>query len=226
MTRIGVVTGMRAEAQCLPRSVARFVRCAGPGWSRAGKAAHGLVDDGAEALVSFGLAGGLDPALPVATVILGESIIGPDGVRSNLDADLRARLAECISLFAPMDARVAGTEDPVADVAGKARLLRESGAQVADMESDAVARIAAERGVPCGVVRVVVDPAGRAVPRAALAALGEAGDIRTGRLLATLVARPWELPGMVALASDAWRALRTLRRCGSALSPLFSGGRL
>lgn len=224
MTRIGVVTGMRAEAHCLPRSVARFVRCAGPGAARAGKAAHGLIDDGAKALVSFGLAGGLDPALPVSTVILGLSVVGPEGARSTLDPDLRARLAECVGLFAPIEARVAGTDAPVAGIADKARLLRESGARVADMESDAVARIAAERGVPCGVVRVVADPAGRAVPRAALAALGEAGDIRAGRLLATLAARPWELPGLAALAIDTRRAFRTLRRCGAALSPLFGGG--
>jgi adenosylhomocysteine nucleosidase len=224
VTRIGVVTGMRAEADCLPRSVARFVRCAGPGGARAGKAAHSLVDDGAEALVSFGLAGGLDPALPVSTVILGLSVVGPEGARSTLDPDLRARLAECVGLFAPIEAPVAGTDAPVAGIAGKARLLGESGARVADMESHAVARIAAERGVPCGVVRVVADPAGRAVPRAALAALGEAGDIRTGRLLATLAARPWELPGLAALAIDTRRAFRTLRRCGAALSPLFGRG--
>ena len=224
MTRIGVVTGMRAEAHCLPRSVARFVRCAGPGGARAGHAAHGLVDDGAEALLSFGLAGGLDPALPVATVIIGLSVVGPEGALNTLDPDLRVRLAECASLFAPLEARVAGTETPLADVADKARLHRESGARAVDMESHAVARIAAERGVPCGVVRVVADPAGRPVPRAALAALGEAGEVRMGRLLATLAARPWELPDLAALAIDTRRAFRTLRRCGAALSPLLRGG--
>ncbi|HEY0425948.1 MAG TPA: hypothetical protein VGC82_21710, partial [Rhodopila sp.] len=65
---LGFVTGLAAEA----RIASRFgypVRVGGTP-AGAGVAASELIEQGATALVSFGLAGGLDPALRPGTVVV------------------------------------------------------------------------------------------------------------------------------------------------------------
>ena len=72
MTRFGVVTGLAVEARLIEKAFVREPRaapaliCAGPGPERARAAAARLAAAGADTLVSFGLCGGLDPALTVA----------------------------------------------------------------------------------------------------------------------------------------------------------------
>ncbi len=61
--RLAVVTGMSSEAALLAAADSLLVRCEGPGPDAARRAAEGAVAEGATALMSFGLAGGLDPAL-------------------------------------------------------------------------------------------------------------------------------------------------------------------
>jgi adenosylhomocysteine nucleosidase len=59
-------------------------------------------------------------------------------------------------------------------------------------------------------VRAVCDPADRDLPPAALAALNSAGVIGLGRVLASLLRAPRQLPLLLGLARDASAARRTL----------------
>ena len=72
MSPLGIVTGLIAEADCIARRVGEwrqadrpFLYCAGANGERAREGALRLIEDGAKALISFGMAGGLDPA-PIA----------------------------------------------------------------------------------------------------------------------------------------------------------------
>ncbi len=191
---VGVVCGMRAEA----RIARRF-------WSRVaigGEAAGALLDGGATALLSFGLAGGLDPALRAGDVVVPAAVISR-GVRY-ATGDVIARAAVGL---------LVGADAPVATVEEKRRLWRETGAAAVDLESGAVARIATERGVPFAVLRVVCDPAERALPAAALAALDARGAIGLGRVLAAVAGDPRQLVALLRLAGDAAVARRALRHC-------------
>ncbi|HEY0205470.1 MAG TPA: nucleoside phosphorylase, partial [Acetobacteraceae bacterium] len=105
----------------------------------------------------------------------------------------------------------------------KAALHARTGAVAVDLESAAVARIAARHGVPFAVLRAVCDPAGRGLPRAALAALDSQGHIGPWRVAAAILARPGDIPGLIALGGDAARArlalvtrVRAIGRLGSA----------
>ena len=60
--KIGIVTGLQAEAQWL-RNCGFMVRAGGGTSHGAQAAAEALVEDGAKGLISFGLAGGLRPGL-------------------------------------------------------------------------------------------------------------------------------------------------------------------
>src|SRR5262249_56207770 len=76
----GCIVGMRREARLLGRlSRELMVGCAGADPARARLLARRLIDQGVAGLVSFGLAGGLDPALPPGTLLLPPVVLLPDG---------------------------------------------------------------------------------------------------------------------------------------------------
>jgi adenosylhomocysteine nucleosidase len=103
-------------------------------------------------------------------------------------------------------------ERVAATVAEKQALFAATGAAAVDLESGAVAHAAAERGVPFIAVRAVCDPADRALPPAALVALGSSGGIGILRVLGNVARQPSQVPALLRLARDAAAARRTLVR--------------
>src|SRR5688500_1374416 len=90
---IGVVTGFLPEARCLGQGRNRLVCSAGDP-VRARKGAERLVCQGVEALVSFGLAVGLDPSAMPGTLLLPEAVILPSGRHIKTTVIWRRRLVE------------------------------------------------------------------------------------------------------------------------------------
>jgi adenosylhomocysteine nucleosidase len=201
MTRLGVVTGLPREAALL-RNVPALVRCEGPGPARARAAAEALIAAGAETLASFGLAGALDPRLVSGDIVVATAAIAEDGTR--YEAETRA-----FGIRGAILTRGA----PVASVAEKRRLFAETGAIAVDMETAAVAAVAHAAGRPFVAARAIVDPASRALPAAAIAAMRADGRVDVMALLA----RPWEGWRLIALARDYARAQAALRGVGGLL---------
>lgn len=217
MTRLGIITGLEAEARLFAAarpSNGNIVRGAGPGAVRAYGAARAVLDEGVGALVSAGLAGGLDPALSAGSLVLADFVVAPDGTRWAADARWReafsARLQEN-GLAATLGA-LAGVDRPLRETREKAALFAATGAVAADMESHGVARAAKEAGVPFLAVRAISDPADRALPRFVDKALMPDGRLRLARALVALGSEPWEIGSMFALARGSRRALAALRR--------------
>lgn len=215
--RLGIVTGLPAEARAAPGGGdIRVLRCgARPG--RAGIHARSLVEWGAAGLVSFGVAGGLRPGLAAGTIVIASEIVAPGGGLSRLDAAWADRLAGALPPALPvLRGTIAGAVEPVADAAAKAALARSSGAVAVDMESHAVALAGERAGLPVLALRAVADPAGRGLPASAIAAFPVDG---AHRVLAELCRRPRDLPALAALALDYRRALAALRRVVAAAGP-------
>jgi adenosylhomocysteine nucleosidase len=179
------------------------VRAGGGTPAGAGVAAAGLIGDGATALISFGLAGGLDPALRPGTVIV-PSVVLSDGERLAVDAGLAARFGGITGQVIRAGPRV------VTSAAEKQGLFATTGAQAVDLESGAVARVALAYGLPFVVVRAICDPAERDLPAAALVALDPDGAIGLGAVMRSVLRRPGQIPGLVAVGWDAARARRAL----------------
>ena len=176
------------------------------GGSEAGAfaAARRLVANGATALVSAGLAGGLEPALSPGQRAIPAEILY-DGTTYKVDPTLLRRFGGATVV------RLAAVATPVARAADKARLFAATGAAVVDMESGAVAVVATAAGLPFAVLRVVCDPAGRDLPAAALAALDGNGTIAVLRVLASVLRHPGQIPALLRLARDAATARAGLR---------------
>ena len=202
IARLGVVTGLRAEAK-IARSMTADARAGGGSPEGARVAAEALAAAGVHALMSFGLAGGLDPAFSAGALVVPERVVSASGVWQVEPAlaDLCGGTT-CGALFAGQ--QIAATLDD------KAALHRLTGATAIDLESGEVAAVAARHGLPFVVLRTVCDPAGRDLPPAALAALDGAGIIGVWRVLGSLARRPGQVPGLMALSRDALLARRAL----------------
>jgi adenosylhomocysteine nucleosidase len=170
------------------------------------------VAEGATALVSVGLAGGLDPALAPGAIIVPE-YVADDGTRYSTDPALSAWLAG-----RPPAGGVCARPAVVATASGKAELWAKTGCAAVDLESGAVARAATRARLPFAVLRVVCDTAWRDLPPAALAALDASGAIAPARIVASLAARPGQIGGLLRLAMDAATARRALQRQLDALA--------
>jgi len=171
-------------------------------------------------IVSFGCAGGLDPALAAGACIVPDAVLTDHGEFAADAAWTRALRARLPQARAGL---LRGIDAPLATHADKARLWRDCGAGAVDMESHAAALAARRHGLPFVACRVVLDPAWRSLPGCALAALREDGGTDVAALLRALAAAPRELGPLAALALDAWRARRALRhvraQLGDALAP-------
>lgn len=194
----GIVTGLRAEAALL--RAMPLVACAG---AEPEVAARALLAAGATRLMSFGLAGGLDPALAPGTLVLASAIID-GGTRHPTEN----AWAESLALPAAVRAPLLGETKPLATPAAKAAAFAASGAAAVDLESGAVARVAAAAGVPVLALRAIADPAGRMVPTAALRSVDGQGRIRIRAALAALLLHPF---AMIELAIEARAGMAALR---------------
>ncbi|MEA2897189.1 MAG: hypothetical protein QOJ84_2804 [Bradyrhizobium sp.] len=165
-------------------------------------------------VISFGVAGGLCPTLKPGDVVVATEVMAGD-------ARWLAGLAlseELIAGTGPGRRRVvqgglAGVEKVVAAQAGKAALHLETGAVAVDMESHIAAEYAATVGLPFAALRVISDPAGRALPAIAASAIKANGEIDLRKVLRGLARNPLTLRELVSTGLDFNRALRSLRGC-------------
>jgi adenosylhomocysteine nucleosidase len=165
-------------------------------------------------VVSFGVAGGLDPSLKSGDVVVATEVLAGDtrflaGLALNEELIARAALRR----RRVVRGGLAGVEQVIAATACKAALHSETGAAAVDMESHIAAAYAAEAGLPFAALRVISDPASRALPALAKSAIKPNGDIDLGKVLRGVARNPTTLRALVSTGLDFNRALRSLRGC-------------
>jgi adenosylhomocysteine nucleosidase len=229
LSAAGIVCALAAEARHLgPLNAGRSIESlpdgtlfsvTGMGGLAAARGAEALLAAGAGALASFGLAGGLDPALHAGAVLLPDEVIGPNGQRLVTSTGWRDRLVAALQPHQlASTGRLLTMPRAVGSVTDKAELFRSTGAAAVDMESLAVAEVAARHQVPFVAVRVVVDSAGDVLPNAVSAAADKEGHLQIWRLMGALALAPGELAPLFRLARRyraANRSLAAVARCGS-----------
>lgn len=164
------------------------------------------------AVVSIGIAGGLAPDLAAGDVVVATEIVAGDrsypADRAVADA-LMARLAALGSVLAA----VAGVETAILAPADKASLHARTGAVAVDMESHVAAAFAARHGLPFAAIRVICDPAKRAIPAFAAQALKPNGEPDIVAVLMAILRDPRQIGPLMHLARDSGRAFAVLKRC-------------
>lgn len=214
---LGVIAALPGEARSLRKSKAYWggsrpkVVLSGVGPRAAGQAAEKLARAGAAGLVSFGYAGALNPALRSGTLILPDEIIDGDGNRHGTDRDWLRGLAAAIAPDVPVvTGPLLSVARMLASAEDKHAAHLATGAVAVDMESAAIAAVAARHGLPFIAVRAVLDEAAQTVPSAVLASVDETGSVGLGRLLLALLARRREIATLIPLARAARASNQTL----------------
>ena len=165
-------------------------------------------------VISFGVAGGLDPTLKSGDVVVATEVLAGDArwlAGLSLNDDLIASMG--LGRRRIVRGRLAGAEQVVAARHLKEALHLETGAAAVDMESHIAADYSAKSGLPFAALRVVSDPAHRALPSLAMAAIKPNGDIDFRKILHSVVRNPLTLRDLVSTGIDFNRALRSLRGC-------------
>ncbi len=225
MSKFGIVAALAAEAHCLgtapggraalsPLPGGALLAISGIGYAAAALAARRLADAGVTALLSWGMAGGLDPGLRAGSVVLPSEVIGADGSAFATAFEWREALLTAVESQLPASrGKLLTSPQAIASVAAKAAAFRATGAAAVDMESLAIAEIAAARGLPFIAVRVIVDTAGDSLPRSILAA-SSGGPLRIWRLVGGLAAAPADVADLLRLM----RRYRAARRALAAIA--------
>lgn len=229
MSRIGIISALPMEARCLGNrgifskradvlAMGAMIGVSGPGSARAERMAAQLVEQGATGLVSWGMAGGLDPRIPPGTLIAADRVVTADRGTYFADAGWRQHILSALSPGLTVhEAALFASERLVATPADKARLRRRYAAVALDMESGGIACMASRHRLPFLVLRVVVDPATMALPAAFAELVGGAGRLRPGALINLLMRRPRALWPLLELAWVARIATTTLKRTAPVL---------
>jgi adenosylhomocysteine nucleosidase len=153
-----------------------------------------LAADAVESLVSTGLAGGCDPALPVGSLVHAATVV---------DAQSGARFSGLGG------AATVVTTHSIASVQEKQRLFASYGAAAVDMEAATVARLAQMHGLNFRAIKAVSDA--HDFELSALSRFASPhGHFRTGAFALHTALRPRSWRHAMKLGAGSQRALRSL----------------
>jgi nucleoside phosphorylase len=222
---VGIVTALASEARALARRSVRVravsmldagdtLWLAGMGQQAAREGSLALIESGADALVSFGVAGGLAPGLRSGTLFCPSCVLDERSRDYLPDAHWRAALINRLSaanLPLIKEGSLLSLPAPLLTVTEKGSMRERHQSLAVDMESAAIGAVAAERGIPFLVLRAIVDEREDNVPAPLQAGVDAWGRPLAGRMLVTLLRHPHllaELPGLATRMGKATRALR------------------
>jgi hopanoid-associated phosphorylase len=211
-SRLALVVGLKQEA----KAAAAVTTIIGGGSAHRVRSLLALAGP-LDAVLSFGIAGGLAPGLKSGSLVIADSVVASHSYQCC------PRWVDALARRLP-HARVgslAGVDAIVGSQAEKAALHRETGALVADMESHGAAAFARANGLPFVALRAVADPCERALPQAAMVGMRPDGSVNVGAVMRELARRPGDLPSLLLTAREAKAAMDALLRCRRLLGGLF-----
>ena len=200
-----------------PSREVRWLAASGTGARRVLLAANGVGRDAVasgvrtllaarpvDAVVSTGFAGALSAELGVGDAFLAETVMdGPRRFRGGQPARIPKGVRRGVLV----------TVDRVVQSARAKAELSARGANAVDMESAAVAAVAAEAGVPFYCLRVISDPAHSDLPLDFNRALRRDGSFSAWSLAVQAALRPTAWNELLRLRRDANLAAASLARC-------------
>jgi adenosylhomocysteine nucleosidase len=213
-----VITGLAQESRIAAGPGVSHVVCSGSDPQRLRKELSGLDSTGLRAVISFGIAGGLDPSLHPGDVVVATAVIAHSGTWK-VPAAVVSAMAERVraSGIGVAQGALMGVEEPILLPTAKAAAREATDAIAVDMESHIGAQYAAANQLPFAAIRVISDPAVRALPQLATRALKPDGSVDVRAVIAGLARAPSELSTLIRAGGDAGRAFAGLRRCRSFL---------
>jgi adenosylhomocysteine nucleosidase len=217
--RIAIIAALGSERAALARVPHASLGCSivqsGPGPERAAQTATAAVAAGAQALVSWGFAGGLAPDVEPGTVVVPRRVIMQRGATYAVAPAWHERLAALATDFSVSFGDLLTVPAALGSPAAKAAAAAALAAVAVDMESAAVAAVAARARVPFVALRVIVDAQRDALPAGAEQWIDARGNTRVVAALGAIL-HPGEWRAL-------WRLARRYRRARAVLERLAQG---
>ena len=178
-----------------------------------------LVERGADALVSWGVAGALDPRLQSGTVMLPETVLATGNRYYESDVGWRNRLESLVENEVTTSAGLLlQTDQIVREPRSKREIHDQTSAAAVDMETGSVAMVAAEAGVPWVAIRAIVDSSLHRLPSAVQSAVDESGNLQRSFLIGAMLS-PSDWVAVFRLWRASAAAARSMRRVWSIGKP-------
>lgn len=226
-SRIGIITALPIEARCfikkklwvgqtlsLKNNI--LLHIGGMGSVCAQAAAHLLISRGVDALVSWGVAGGLAPNIRSGQLVLPNKIIDQKNNVFPVNSAWRDQLQQQLEKHLPvMDGVLLQAEQMITTVADKQQLFQQSQAVAVDMESAAIAAVAEQAKLPFIAVRSVTDAADCSLPLWMQQSLALSGEVKIGALISKLYYHPPRLIALMQMSRDFSAATSTLQKVAS-----------
>lgn len=221
--RVAVIAALALERVGLDATARGSIRIdvhqSGPGPARARDAARKAVSAGADALVAWGLAGGLVANVRAGDVVLPERGLARGGAEWRAEPRWHAALERALGIeFRVHTGPLLSVNEVLASPLAKRAAAESSGAAAVDMESAAIAAVASDAGIPCVAIRIVADTSADALPDDIGKWIDASGRRRLLPLLGTVVT-PAQWPTLLRLAARQRAARRTLEAVAGRLVP-------
>ena len=218
-----IVVGLAFEARIAAGPGVQVI-CSGDGRNLAAKLTAAIAEArtlvrGCPGIISFGVAGGLAPHLRSGACVVGSAVLSGSN-RIPTSHEWSRKLLDTIP--GSVSGMLLGVARPIAHPDEKRELYLQTGAIAVDMESHIVAAVGAAHELPVAAIRVITDPAKRALPVSAVAAMRPNGTTDIGAMLRSVLKRPRELPALLLTAFDARAARASLVRGRHLLEPALT----
>jgi adenosylhomocysteine nucleosidase len=175
---------------------------------------------GADGIISIGIAGGLAPSLKSGDCVIASEVV-TQGYHIPTDASWTGRLST--RLPAALVAPLTSSDGIVLGRTSKADLFRATGAYAVDMESHIVARLAGLHRLPFAALRTIADPAHRDLPPLVSEAITEGGMVNLLAVLRAILLDPRQIPALIRTARESNAAFQALLRCRNVLGLGLAG---
>ena len=212
MKNVLAVTGTKREAAVLRGLGVKAIAGGGDPW----RLIEALKTEwpSAAGIVSFGMAGALDPSLRIGDWVIGTRLCGV--IEAECDplwsVALAAQLPQAKLGICYAEGRL------IDNPADKYSLGAKNKALAADMESHIAAMFAGRAGIPFAILRCISDEAQTALPPAIAVAMKPDGGLALGKIAASLAREPRQLIGIAKSMRGFNAAYAALRQGSCTLS--------
>jgi adenosylhomocysteine nucleosidase len=206
-----MLTGEKIQPAHCKKITADITVCqSGVGRENTQRAAQLLISKDVEVLISWGSAAGLSPEVAGGDLLIPRSVKVHDKTY-HTHGSFNNELLNQISPGIPVhQGSICESARLLTSVENKKQLFESSQCLAADMESGALAELAAEKNIPFSVIRAVSDPVNMKLSKAVLAGIGQDGKFKLASFVKTALISPWEWVSIIKLAWNFKKAQKTL----------------
>ena len=176
MNKVGIIAALPDEAKCLyqdslniadPVEIQNdiYLCLSGIGENSAKTAMKSLLKYNIQGVISWGVAGAIDPKLNVGDILISETVLYNDNKYTSSLSWLNKINQELQNNYSFINSGVIATiQEICSSIEKKASLFENTGASAVDMESGAIAELAQSENIDYLILRVISDNANTVIP--------------------------------------------------------------